>query len=415
MFIRALLAIAVLGTITSTAYLILVLAGVLRFVRRRQLARTATDYIVPVSVLKPVHGREPNLDQNLESFFCQDYPNFELIFCARDSGDPALEIARRLAEKYPGVNVRIMTSGDPPWTNAKLYSLEKMWNQAAHDLFVISDSDVRVAPDYLRQIIKPFADPRVGMTTCLYRGLPAGGFWTELEALGFSVEMTAGVVVADLLEGMKFALGPTMVIRRQCVQALGGFGFMADYCADDYILGNRVAESGMEVVLSHHCIDHMVFHHSFLSSMRHQVRWMRSTRFSRPKGHVGTVLTYAMPYGALGFVAGLASGHAIFGRALLGAAFVNRIVQSIAAGYVVAGDRKALNHAWLYPVRDLLGAVLWLGSYLSAKIDWRGETYRLMTGGLMLREESGGSKTKVTKKATQDHKEKLRDLEIFPS
>jgi ceramide glucosyltransferase len=386
MFIRAVLAITLVGTLTSTAYLILVVAGVLRFVKRRRELLASADYTPPVSLLKPVHGLEPNLEENLESFFRQDYPEFELLFCARVASDPALAVARRLAQKYPGVKARILTCGEPPWTNAKLYSLEAMWKQAAHDLLVISDSDVRVSPEYLRQIIKPFANPKVGMTTCIYRGLPAGGFWTELEAFGFSVEMTAGVVVADLLEGMKFALGPTMVVRRACVEALGGFGFMADYCADDYILGNRVAESGMEVVLSHHSIDHMVFHHSFLASMRHQVRWMRSTRFSRPKGHFGTVLTYAMPYGVFGLIAGLASGHAALGWTLLGAAFVNRAIQSIAAGYFVAGDRKALTRAWLYPLRDLLGSILWIGSYLSSKIDWRGEEYRLTAGGRMLRE-----------------------------
>jgi ceramide glucosyltransferase len=395
MFIRAVLAIALLGTLTSTAYLVLVVAGVLRFVKRRRELLASPDYTPPVSLLKPVHGVEPNLEENLESFFCQDYPKFELLFCARAASDPALAVSRRLAQKYPGVKARILTCGEPPWTNAKLYSLEAMWKQAAHDLLVISDSDVRVSPDYLRQIIKPFANAKVGMTTCIYRGLPAGGFWTELEAFGFSVEMTAGVVVADLLEGMKFALGPTMVVRRACVEALGGFGFMADYCADDYILGNRVAESGMEVVLSHHSIDHMVFHHSFLASMRHQVRWMRSTRFSRPKGHFGTALTYAMPYGVLGLIAGLASGHAALGWTLLAAAFVNRVVQSVAAGYFVAGDRKALTRAWLYPLRDLLGSVLWVGSYLSPKIDWRGEEYRLTAGGRMLREVPKAN-TKVT-------------------
>ena len=382
---RTLLLIAIFGTVTSTVYLLLVIAGVIRFARRRRELLNAPPYTPPVSVLKTVHGTEPNLRENIESFFRQDYPNFELIFCARREDDAALQIARQLSEKYPAVKTRIITSGEPPWTNAKLYSLEKMWKQAAHDLLVISDSDVRVSPDYLREIIKPFANTKVGMTTCIFRGLPAGGFWTDLEALGYSVEMTSGVVVADLLEGMKFALGPTMVVRRECVEALNGFGFMDDYCADDYILGNRVAESGMEVVLSHHSIDHMVFHHSFLSSMRHQVRWMRSTRFSRPKGHLGTVLTYAMPFGVLGFLAGLVGGHTTMGISLLVAAFLNRVIQSVLAGYVVARDRKALMLAWLYPVRDLLGAFLWIGSYLSAKIDWRGEEYRLIVGGKMLR------------------------------
>ena len=390
MFLLALLAIAVFGTLTSTAFLVLVLLGSWRFARKRKGFRAAPAYFPPVSVLKPVHGLEPNLEENLESFFRQDFPDFELIFCARQASDPGLQMAQRLSRKHPNVKVRILTCGEPPWTNAKLFSLEKMWKEAAYDLLVISDSDVRVSTDYLREIIKPFADSKVGMATCMYRGLPAGGFWTELEAFGYSVEMTSGVVVADMLEGMKFALGPTMVVRRECVEALGGFGFMADYCADDYILGNRVAESGMEVVLSHHVIDHMVFHHSFLASMRHQVRWMRSTRFSRPKGHLGTVLTYAMPYGALGSIAGIASGHAALGWGLLSAAFLNRVVQSITAGYFVAGDRKALTHAFLYPIRDLLGALLWIGSYLSAKIDWRGETYTLTRGGRMLR----GSPTK---------------------
>ena len=388
MFLRVLLAIAIFGTLTSTAFLVLVIAGACRFARMRRRLLSAQAYLPPVSVLKPVHGLEPNLEENIESFFRQDFPNFELIFCAREASDPGLQMAQRLSRKYPDVNVRILTVGEPPWTNAKLYSLEKMWKEAAHELLVISDSDVRVAPDYLREIIKPFADPKVGMTTCIYRGLPAGGFWTELESFGYSVEMTSGVVVADMLEGMKFALGPTMVVRRECVEALGGFGFMADYCADDYILGNRVADSGMEVVLSHHVIDHMVFHHSFLDSMRHQVRWMRSTRFSRPKGHLGTVLTYAMPFGVLGLLAGLASGHAMLGWALFSAAFINRVIQSITAGYYVAADRKALTHAFLYPIRDLLGVFLWIGSYLSAKIHWRGEVYRLSTGGLMLRTDS---------------------------
>jgi ceramide glucosyltransferase len=269
--------------------------------------------------------------------------------------------------------------------NAKLYSLERMWTHARYELLIISDSDVRVGKSYLREVVKPFRDVRVGLNTCIYRGLPVGGFWTQIEALGMSVEMTAGVLVAEMMEGMKFALGPTMVVRKECLQALNGFGFMADYCADDYILGNAIADSGMKVALSHHSVEHAVVHHSFAASFAHQVRWMRSTRFSRPKGHLGTVLTYAMPYGTLGLIAGIAGGHSTLGAVLFGAAFLNRAIQSIAAGYFVAGDRKALTRAWLYPVRDLLGAVLWMGSYLSAKIDWRGEEYKLASGGRMLR------------------------------
>jgi ceramide glucosyltransferase len=386
MFTDILLVIALLGTLTSTAYLLLVLAGVCGFVRQRREALTAVPEFAPgVSILKPVHGLETDLEENLESFFRQDYSDFELIFCARHADDPALLLAQKMAKRHPRVPVRILTSGEPPWTNAKLYSLEAMWKEARHDLLVISDSDVRVSPNYLRELVKPFVDPRVGMGTCIYRGRPGSGFWTQLEALGMSVEMTSGVLVANLLEGMKFALGPTMIVRRECIDALNGFSFMAEFCADDYILGNSVAESGMKVVLSHLSVDHIVVHHSLASSLRHQVRWMRSTRFSRPKGHLGTVLTYAMPFGLLGLVAGVLGGRAAIGISLFAVAVGNRILQSIAAGYMVAGDRNALTRAWLYPVRDLLGAGLWLASYFGSTIEWRGESYRLAKAGRMLR------------------------------
>jgi len=385
------LAIAVLGTLTSTAYLVLVFAGVARFQRRKRQYENAAPYLPPVSILKPLHGLEPNLEANLETFFQQDYPNFELLFCARHANDPGLLVAKKLAQQYPNVSARIFSCGEPPWTNAKLYSLERIWQEAANDLLVIGDSDVRVSPNYLREVVKPFSDPKVGMNTCIYRGVPTKGFWTRLEALGFSVEMTSGVVVAEMLEGMKFALGPTMVVRRECVEALGGFGFMADYHADDYFLGNAVAKSGMAVALSHHTIDHMVVHESFLSSIHHQVGWMRSTRFSRPKGHLGTILTFAMPYGILGFAAGLTSNHLGLGISLLAIAVAGRIAQSIVAGYIAVGDRAALTLCWLYPLRDLLGAFVWAGSYLSSTMMWRGELYLLNDGGRLTRiaEEAG--------------------------
>lgn len=385
MLANVLLAIALLGTLTSTAYLLLVAVGVLRFCRRRRAELSAAEFTPPVSILKPLHGLEPNLDENLESFFQQDYPEFELIFCARHSDDPGLVLARRLAERYPRVPVRILTCGEPPWTNAKLYSLERMWTQARHDLLIISDSDVRVDASYLREVVKPFRDVRVGLNTCIYRGLPVGDFWTQIEALGMSVEMTAGVLVAEMIEGMKFALGPTMVVRKECLLALNGFGFMADYCADDYILGSSVADSGMKVALSHHSVDHVVVHHSFAASFEHQVRWMRSTRFSRPKGHLGSLLTFAMPYGVVGMIAALITGRPILGAMLLAWAIGNRILQSILAGYFVAGDRNALVRCWLFPIRDLLGGALWLASYFSSKISWRGEAYRLRRGGRMVR------------------------------
>lgn len=383
MIANLLLVIALLGSLTSFAFFLLVVVAV---ARKRLVPRTIhSSFKPPLSVLKPVHGMEPRLEENLESFFRQDYPDYEVIFCARQAHDPALLLAERLSAKYPNLKVKILTSGEPEWPNAKVYSLSHMIEAAEHELIVISDSDVKVTPEYLARIVKPLEDERVGLVTCVYRGVSVKGFWSKLEALGMSVEMTSGVLVAEMLEGMKFALGPTMVTRKSCVRAVGGFEAFADYCADDYVLGNLIEKQGHRVVLSDHAVDHIVLHRSFMESLRHQVRWMRSTRFSRPKGHFGTVLTFAMPFGVLSLIAGLLGHHQLLGTAIFGTTYLERVVQSVIAGYGIVGDEQALSHAWLFPLRDLLGFFLWCGSYVSSKIDWRAEVYRLTDGGRMLR------------------------------
>ena len=224
----------------------------------------------------------------------------------------------------------------------------------------------------------------MALVTCLYRGLPTGGLWSKLEALGMSVEMTAGAIVANLLEGMKFALGPTMAIRRDALDAIGGFEPLAEYCADDYVLGREVAESGRKVVMSQHVIDHVVINRSFACSMRHQIRWMKSTRFSRRAGHAGTALTFAMPFGVLGLLAAGALHQWALGVGLFAAAYLNRVVLSIVAGWGVVRDRRALRLAWLYPLRDLMGFVFWCASYSGREIVWRGDWYRLEACGRMV-------------------------------
>ena len=335
--------------------------------------------------MKPLCGLEPNLEENLASFFHQDYPNFEIVFGARDPSDPALEIVRDLERRNPAINVKFVFSGQPNRPNAKVCSLEKMHAAAATDYFVISDSDVKVAPNYLRDVITPLLDGSASLVFCLYRGVPTDGLWSRLEALGMSVEMTAGVIVAGLLEGMKFALGPTMAIRRDALEAVGGFAVLADYCADDYVLGHAVDESGRKVALSTHVIDHIATHRSFKGSVLHQVRWMKSTRFSRPKGHIGTGLTFAMPFGILGLITGLAVGHPFLGISLLAWSLFNCMLLSLVVGWGVVRDSRALRYCWLYPVRDLMGFCFWCASFIGRNIIWRGIRYRLQFGGKMVR------------------------------
>jgi ceramide glucosyltransferase len=380
---QGLLFVAVAGLIGSTGFLVLVLYSVQRF--RSTHKPVSSSFTPRVTLLKTVFGLEPRLEENLESFFAQDYPAFELIFGARNNEDPAIRIVEHLRRKYPAIPVKIVFSGEPQRPNAKVCSLEKMIAVASSDYYVISDSDVHVDGNYIREIMAPFADPEMGVVTCLYRGVATGGLWSRLEALGMSVEMTAGAVAANTLEGMKFALGPTMVVRREALDEMGGIGTLADYCSDDFLIGNLIAEAGWKVVIPNHVIDHVVLNRDFKSSILHQIRWMKSTRFSRPKGHFGTAFTFAMPFGALGLLAGLALGRPALGAELLGWALVNRIILSVAAGWFVVRDPNAWNCCWLYPLRDLMGFFFWAASYHNSEIVWRGERYRLSFGGKMTR------------------------------
>jgi ceramide glucosyltransferase len=383
LLINGLLYGAGIGLLCCTGFLVLLLAAVIRFRRRPQLPPPSS--YPAVSLLKPLCGLEPNLESNLRSFFEQDYPDFEIVFGTRDDTDPALAVARRLHEQYPRVAVKFVYSGQPKRPNAKVCSLEAMIAAASHEYLVMSDSDVIVTGDYTKSVVRPLLDPQVGLVTCVYRGVSTGTIWSRLDALGMSVEMTSGVIVADMLEGMKFALGPTIAARRQVLDAVGGMGSLDDYLAEDFVLGDRVHASGRTVVLSACIIDQVAFNRGFRDSMGHQVRWMRSTRFSRPKGHVGTGLTFAIPFGLLGLVAGIAGRHPRLGVALFAAAVLNRMIMSVAAGWGAVRDRYAVAYCWLYPVRDLMGFCFWVMSFLGTTVVWRNDRYRLLPGGKIVR------------------------------
>ena len=379
---RILLFISLFGLFTASGYLCLVLVACLRFAWRK-LARPVRrmEKLPAVSVMKPLHGFEPELRRNLESFFQQDYPEFELIFCARQDSDPALTLAREIASRYPQVNTRFLTSGPPRFANAKVASLERMSAIARYDLFVISDSDVCVAPNYLQEVVQPLSDPRVSLVTCAYRGVTRFGFVAQLDAAGKTVEMTSGVLVADMLEGMKFALGPTMVTRRETIRQAGGFDELGRYYADDFVLGNNLARQGKKVVLSDHIIELAIVDPGFWGSVSNQLRWARSTRHSRALGHLGSGLTYAAPFGLLGLAWGVRTGHPLLGLGLLGLAVGNRMLQAWAVTTWVVRSRQWLRTTLIYPVRDLLGFCIWVASYLGSDMRWRGERYTFKAGG----------------------------------
>ncbi|MGB6726058.1 MAG: glycosyltransferase, partial [Terracidiphilus sp.] len=379
------LGLGVFGLITSTVFTGMVLVAVASYLReRRTLAGMSAlgGFTPPLSLLKPVHGAELDLDAHLASFFEQDYPQYEILFCARSADDAGLATARRVSARYPNISAKFLsTGGQPDYINDKVISLELMEKNASHQILVISDSDVRATPDYLRAVAMPFVQERVGGMCCPYRGVAGqGGLWARLEAVGMSVEMTSGVLVARMMEGMQFTLGPTMAFRRETIKKMGGFKVTADYCADDFILGNETFKLGETVVLSHHVIDHMVLNSHFADSMKHQVRWMKSTRFSRPKGHFGTALTFSMPFALLAWAGAAWIHHPWIGLALFAWGVATRLMLSIAVGRNVVRDPSWFGLIVLYPIRDLMGFFFWLASYAGRTILWRGHIYELLPG-----------------------------------
>jgi ceramide glucosyltransferase len=379
--------VAMCGTVTSTIYCLMVIVAAVRFgIRKRREERATTTFLPALSVLKPLHGMEPGLERNIESFFEQDYPEFELLFCARHESDVGLQLARRVGARYPQVEARYVTCGEPTskFHNAKVYSLAKLDSVAKHQLFITSDADVRVRKDYLLRMAQNLKDPRMGLASCVYLGTTdrgaKAGFSAQLDAVGKSVEMTSGVLVADMLEGTKFALGASMAVRKDAFEKAGGFEELGQFYADDFVLGNRLAAQGVGVRMATHVIRLMVQDTPFGLSFRNQLRWMQSTRRSRPFGHLGTGLTFAMPFGLLGLAWGLLSGHALLGVVWLVGTVLNRWLQ---AGPVlqVMGDEHWVRGMLLYPLRDMLGSVLWLGSYGGDKFYYRGKIYTLKGGG----------------------------------
>ncbi|HEX3375121.1 MAG TPA: glycosyltransferase [Edaphobacter sp.] len=387
LLLRILFWVAMSGTVTSTIYCLMVIAAAVRFgLQKRREDRAETTFLPPVSVLKPLHGSEEGLERSIETFFQQDYPEFELLFCARHESDEGLQLARRVGARYPQVDARYVTCGEPAanFHNAKVYSLAKLDSVAKYGLFITSDADVRVTKDYLRRMVQNLKDPRLGLASCVYLGTTdAGtkaGFSSQLDAVGKSVEMTSGVLVADMLEGTKFALGVSMAVRKESFQKAGGFEELGQFYADDFVLGNRLAAQGVGVRMATHVIRLMVQDSPFRLSFRNQLRWMQSTRRSRPLGHMGSGLTFAVPFGVLGSMWGLLSGHALLGLLWLGAMVLNRWLQ---AGAILRamGDEVWIRGMLLYPLRDLLGWALWLGSYGGDKFYYRGKIYTWKGGG----------------------------------
>jgi len=329
----------------------------------------------PISVLKPLAGVDDGLEENLRTFFEQQYPAFEMLFAVREAHDPAVAVVERLRAQYPAIPARLIVTGEPPYPNAKVFSLDLMLKAAQFELVVMSDSDIRVTPDMLRVMAREFADRAVGMITCPYRAVAGRSFWSTLEALGLNTEFLGGVLVARMLDGMKFALGPTIAARREVLGRIGGFDAVKDYLAEDFVMGRLAAERGAGVILSSYAIEHRIGAQGFAANLRHRLRWSRSTRRSRPWGYVGQVFTNPLPLALALWAARPGWWPVVLGAVAL------RAVAGWAVAWYVLRDRLTRRLWWLTPLQDLASFLVWAGGFFGNTILWRCRRYYLLADG----------------------------------
>ena len=356
----------------SMVYCALVVLAAMRYrsIRPPQLVESP-----PISVLKPLAGVDDGLEDNLRSFFEQRYPEFEILFAVRSPKDPAVRLVDQMRARYPGVASRLIVTGEPPYPNAKVYSLDCMMAEARHPLLVMADSDVRVTPDLLSTIAAEFQDPRVALATCPYRAVPGHSFWSLLEAIGLNTDFMSGVLVARMIDGMRFALGPTIAARRQTLEQIGGFNAVKDFLAEDFVMGRLASDQGYGVILSSYVIEHRIGAQRLPANLKHRLRWNRSTRRSRPWGYLGQIFTHTLPLAAL-LCAVQPDWWPLVPMALL---------LRVAAVWATAGpmlrDRLTRRYWWLVPVQDIASFLVWIGGFFGNTILWRGRRYYLLPDG----------------------------------
>jgi ceramide glucosyltransferase len=323
---------------------------------------------------------DPQIYESLRSHFQQDYPEYEIIFGVNDAGDEALPAVRRLQQEFPDRAVQVVVCSEVLGTNRKISNLIQMMKTARHPCLLLNDSDIRVEPDYLRRTLAPLADPAVGLVTCLYKGAAAGTLGSRLEALGISTDFIAGVIAARQLEKtVRFGLGSTLAFRRRELDAIGGFEPIVDLLADDYELGNRIANLDFKVELSEVVVETFLPAYSFRQFLSHQMRWARGVRDARLGGYIGLAVTFGVAWSLLTL---LLSHGALWAWGLFVVTVAARLVMALSVGVGVLRDAEVPRRLWMIPFRDLLHACVWLASFAGSTVSWRGEDFRLKHGKL---------------------------------
>ncbi len=354
-------------------------AVVMRRLRgRRPAVAPSRQAVAPaVTVLKPLCGTEPELYSCLRSFCEQSYPRFQIVFGVRDPADPALEVVRRLQREYAELALDVVIDARRHGSSLKVSNLINMMRAARHDFLVLADSDVRVRRDYLARVVAPLLDPGVGIVTCPYRGLARGGPWSVLLASFVNDWFIPSVLVAAAFGSRAFAFGATIALRRQALEASGGFEAIADQLADDYRLGELTRRKGLRTVLSDVMVDLWVEEPSATELIRHELRWLRTIRAVRPGGYLFSFPTFALPVAALGCLAARGADAALVMLAITASA---RVLIHFATRRI----DSALSQLWVLPVNDLLAFSLWGWGFVSRRVHWRAARYRVARDGTLV-------------------------------
>ncbi len=365
-------ALAVLLT-GSLVYCVLIVVATRRFL---STTLPAPGNKPPISLLKPLCGHDDGLEENLRSFMVQDYPEFEVLFGVHRPDDPAVAVVEKIIGEFSGrISARLIITGESSIPNAKAFSLNRMVREARYDVLVMSDSDVRVTPDLLSHLAQEFQDDRIGLISCPYRAVPGKSLWSRLEAIGMNTELLGGVMVARMIEGMRFALGCTVAVRRSVLEDMGGFGYLQEFLAEDFVIGQRAAELGHGVLFSSYVIEHRIGSQNMMHNLGHRMRWARSTRRSRPLGYWGQIFTYPLPLVLLLCAAYPAAWPVLF------LTFILRGIAALATARNIVQDPITQKQWWLLPVQDLIGFFVWISGFVGDKIVWRDRKCTVLRDG----------------------------------
>jgi ceramide glucosyltransferase len=351
----------------------------LRFFRRER-ARQFPEFTPAVSLLKPVRGLDFGSYENFASFCRLDYPQYEVLFAVNDDHDPAVPVIQRIIAEFPARRIRLLVGAEQLGTNRKVNKLARLAREAQHDVLVLTDGDVRVGPNYLREVVAPLANHKTGAVTSFYRGIAERNLWAEIEAVGASSDFFAGVLMAGWTEGIRFALGASIATTKEWLGKMGGFEAIADTLADDYELGHRIAKADGEVILSCEPVWTMYPAQTFQGFWNHQVRWARTIRLCRPLSYVGLLFTQGLPWILL---AALFAPTAWIASAYVCAYLILRFAMAWTVGIWGVKDDVLRHKLSLVPLRDAIYFTVWLTSFGSNHIHWGGMEYVVRKGQMV--------------------------------